>query len=89
MPWHWAPYASSMSRSIPVPQQVAVVGFDDMPFAARSQPPLTTVRQPIIQTGAMAAESLIARIEDPDQAGCPANLAAHRAGHSPVVWEQK
>jgi LacI family transcriptional regulator len=56
--------------SIPVPQQIAVVGFDDMPFAARSLPPLTTIRQPIIQTGAMAAESLIARIEDPAQAGC-------------------
>lgn len=55
---------------IPVPQQVAVVGFDDMPFAARSQPPLTTVRQPIIQTGALAAGSLIACIEDPDHAGC-------------------
>lgn len=55
---------------IPVPQQVAVVGFDDMPFAARSQPPLTTVRQPIFQTGAMAAESLIACVEDPEQAGC-------------------
>ncbi len=57
--------------SIPVPQQIAVVGFDDMPFAARSQPPLTTIRQPILQTGAVAAESLIARIVDPAQAGCP------------------
>jgi LacI family transcriptional regulator len=55
---------------IPVPQQVAVVGFDDMPFAARSQPPLTTIRQPILQTGAQAAESLIACIESPDLSGC-------------------
>ena len=55
--------------SIPVPQQIAVVGFDDLPFAARSQPTLTTIRQPITQTGAAAVESLIARIEDPDQAG--------------------
>jgi LacI family transcriptional regulator len=57
--------------SIPVPQQIAVIGFDDLPFAARSQPPLTTIRQPITQTGAKAAESLIARIEDPNQAGYP------------------
>lgn len=56
-------------EGLSVPEQVAVIGFDDMPFAARSQPPLTTVRQPILQTGALAAESLIARIEDPDQAG--------------------
>ena len=57
-------------EGLSVPQQVAVVGFDDMPFAAHSQPPLTTVRQPILQTGALAAESLIACIEDPDQTGC-------------------
>jgi LacI family transcriptional regulator len=56
---------------IQVPQQVAVIGFDDMPFAARSQPPLTTVRQPIIETGAVAAKSLIACIENPAKAGCP------------------
>jgi LacI family transcriptional regulator len=57
--------------SIPVPQQIAVVGFDDLPFAARSQPPLTTIRQPILQTGAAAAECLISCIEDRAQAGCP------------------
>ena len=45
---------------ISVPQQIAVVGFDDLPFASRSQPPLTTVRQPIFETGRQAAESLIA-----------------------------
>jgi len=57
--------------SIPVPQQIAVVGFDDLPFAARSQPPLTTIRQPILQTGATAAECLISCIEDHAQAGRP------------------
>lgn len=57
-------------ENLMVPQQVAVIGFDDMPFAARSHPPLTTVRQPILQTGAKAAESLIACIEDPEHAGC-------------------
>lgn len=49
---------------ISVPEQIAIVGFDDMPFAARSQPPLTTIRQPILQTGALAAQSLIACIDD-------------------------
>lgn len=42
-----------------VPADVSLVGFDDMPFAARTDPPLTTVRQPIPRTGAMAAETLI------------------------------
>jgi LacI family transcriptional regulator len=49
-----------------VPEDIAVAGFDDMPFAARSDPPLTTVRQPIQRTGALAAETLIDLIEHPD-----------------------
>jgi LacI family transcriptional regulator len=50
-----------------VPQDVALAGFDDMPFAAHTQPPLTTVRQPILRTGAVAAETLIDMIENPSQ----------------------
>jgi LacI family transcriptional regulator len=42
-----------------VPDDVAVVGFDDMPQAATSEPPLTTVRQPIQRAGALAVEMLI------------------------------
>ena len=46
-----------------VPEEVAIVGFDDMPFAAHTTPPLTTVRQPIHRMGSMAAEMLIDIIE--------------------------
>lgn len=42
-----------------VPDDIAVVGFDDLAPALNSTPPLTTVRQPIEQTGATAAETLI------------------------------
>lgn len=49
-----------------VPQDVAVVGFDDMPAAAWTDPPLTTVRQPIEGLGAMAVETLVHLIEHPD-----------------------
>jgi LacI family transcriptional regulator len=48
-----------------VPEDVALVGFDDIPLAARSEPPLTTVRQPVQRTGAVAAEALIDMIENP------------------------
>jgi LacI family transcriptional regulator len=47
-----------------VPDDVAVVGFDDMPFTARTDPPLTTVRQPIQRTGQLAAETLMDMIEE-------------------------
>ncbi len=49
-----------------IPEDIAVVGFDDIPAAATSKPPLTTVRQPIVRTGAIAAEMLIDIIEHPD-----------------------
>ena len=48
-----------------VPEDIAVAGFDDVPFAARSDPPLTTVRQPIHRAGAVAAETLIDMIANP------------------------
>lgn len=49
-----------------VPDDVAIVGFDDMPFAARSDPPLTTIRQPTYRIGGMAVETLIDLIEHAD-----------------------
>ncbi len=49
-----------------VPQDISIVGFDDIPFAERTDPPLTTVRQPIHQAGYAAAETLIKLIADPE-----------------------
>jgi LacI family transcriptional regulator len=43
-----------------VPGDVAVVGFDDVPLAAHTDPPLTTVRQPLRQMGETAARMLMA-----------------------------
>ncbi len=50
---------------IRVPDEMALAGYDDMPFAARTDPPLTTVRQPIHRAGAVAAETLFDLIENP------------------------
>jgi DNA-binding LacI/PurR family transcriptional regulator len=43
-----------------VPQQLSVVGFNDLPSAALTDPPLTTVRQPLVAKGREAAELLLA-----------------------------
>ncbi len=45
-----------------VPQDVAVVGFDDVPFARYLSPPLTTVRAPIEQVGREAVRQLVRQI---------------------------
>lgn len=42
-----------------VPRDIAVVGFDDLPPATQSNPPLTTIRQPIRRFGAKAVETLL------------------------------
>ena len=47
-----------------VPDDIAMVGFDDMPQAATADPPLTTIRQPIQRTGALAVEILIDILEN-------------------------
>lgn len=51
-----------------VPNDVAVIGFDDIPWAALTEPPLTTIRQPVAALGAQAVASLFERIGHPDRA---------------------
>lgn len=46
-----------------IPQDVSVVGFDDIQGAAFNTPSLTTVRQPLARMGAIAAQTLLERIE--------------------------
>jgi LacI family transcriptional regulator len=51
-----------------VPADVAVIGFDDNPAAARTDPPLSTMRQPIQRSGELATETLIDLIQHPHSA---------------------
>src|SRR2546423_4307461 len=50
-----------------VPGDISVVGFDDIPGAAFANPGLTTVRQPLLRMGQIAAQTLIDRIEERGQ----------------------
>lgn len=45
-----------------VPEDLSVVGFDDLPLAAWTSPPLTTVHQPIVDKGRLAVSLLIERL---------------------------
>ncbi|BCJ41807.1 LacI family transcriptional regulator [Actinoplanes ianthinogenes] len=46
-----------------VPEDVAVVGFDDIPMAAHHKPPLSTVHQPMREMGEAAARTLLAHFD--------------------------
>ena len=50
-----------------IPKDIAIVGFDDVPLALHTSPPLTTVRQPMRMQGQLAAEMLLQRIVGSDR----------------------
>ena len=47
-----------------VPEDISIVGFDDIPGAAFANPGLTTVRQPLVRMGQIAAQTLVDQIEE-------------------------
>ncbi|HVO58246.1 MAG TPA: LacI family DNA-binding transcriptional regulator [Dongiaceae bacterium] len=57
-----------------VPEDVSVIGFDDIQSAAYQNPGLTTIRQPLREMGATAAETLVQRIVAPKNAEYPKSI---------------
>lgn len=54
-------------RGIACPDEISVVGFNDMPFLDKLRPPLTTVSVPHYEIGAEAGRMLLDGIDDPDR----------------------
>jgi LacI family transcriptional regulator len=52
-------YEAARRRGLSIPDQLSVVGFDDLPTARWASPPLTTVRQPLEEMGWLAAQTLL------------------------------
>jgi DNA-binding LacI/PurR family transcriptional regulator len=64
-----------------VPDDVAVVGFDDAPFAGHTVPPLTTIRQPLDEMTRRTADLLLAQIRGEPTDGnviCPTELVVRQ-----------
>ena len=54
-------------RGMKIPDDISVVGFDDMPWATLLEPPLTAVAQPTYELGQRAAELLLERLKQPQK----------------------
>lgn len=59
--------AALHERRLRIPEDVAIVGFDDLPWAEALDPPLTVVMQPAREVGRQAMELLLKRIMEPDR----------------------
>jgi LacI family transcriptional regulator len=55
--------SAAQSAGLRVPEDLSVVGYDDLPMSSWTNPALTTVRQPIVEKGRLAARLLIQRMK--------------------------
>ncbi|WP_330240859.1 LacI family DNA-binding transcriptional regulator [Streptomyces sp. NBC_00525] len=69
-----------------VPGDIAVVGFDDIPMAEHTEPPLTTVRQPTRRMGETAARMLLAHLGGTPAPDAPVVLPTELVVRHSAPW---
>ena len=79
----FAVIAEAHRRGLRVPQDLSVVGFDDVPEAAASEPPLTTIAQPIMEKGRAAARAILEPPEKPQNEVLPVTLVVRGSSGPP------
>ncbi len=59
--------AAIRDAGLAVPEDISIIGFDDVPQASLSYPKLTTIRQPLEQMGRVAVKLLMSQLTGPDE----------------------
>lgn len=67
-----------------VPKELSIVGFDDIPLASQIRPRLTTVRQPLVKNGAVAARLVLENFDQPITQVLPTELVL-RESSEPIT----
>ncbi|MDY4535520.1 MAG: LacI family DNA-binding transcriptional regulator [Tractidigestivibacter sp.] len=62
-------------KGIKIPEDVSMVGFDDLPYASICNPPLTTARIPNREMGEIAVRRMLDRIREPRDYTCVTHLS--------------
>ena len=78
--------AAIEARGLRIPEDVALVGFDDAVWADVLHPRLTTIAQPTYELGRTAADLLLRRIERPGRPGAAADGDVRAADRARFVW---
>ena len=74
-------YQALYQAELQVPQDIAVIGYDDIELASFMTPPLTTIHQPKDELGELAIDVLIHRITQP-------TLQQQRLQLTPILMER-
>jgi LacI family transcriptional regulator len=57
------------NRGLRIPDDISIIGFDDIPQASLTRPALTTIRQPLEKMGRVATQMLLDLLNNPERKG--------------------
>jgi LacI family transcriptional regulator len=68
---------AAAEMNLRIPDDLSLIGYDDIPFAAYTVPGLTTIAQPLVEMGTTAVDFLLRQMEAEDQTPLKAVLPTH------------
>jgi DNA-binding LacI/PurR family transcriptional regulator len=76
-------------RGINVPEDISVIGYDDIPQASTYHPTLTTIRQPLTEMGQLASHTICRIIDEPGQPAVRAVMGTRLIERGSTTWAHR